>query len=134
LIAPYFHFRDEITIQGNLMFRGERLIIPTALRRHILQQLHSSHLGINACLARAKDCVFWPNINSQLKDLISTCEACGQLEVNQHREPIVQPKPITRPFERVGAYLFFLSKQTIPGACGLFFGLLRDRSLTGDVF
>ena len=48
-IKPYFQFRDEITAQDGLLFKGERLIMPFNLRKEMIEIVHSSHLGIEAC-------------------------------------------------------------------------------------
>ena len=52
-IAIYSDIRDELVIQDGLLFRGDRLVVPKALRNRMLQTLHSSHLGIESTLRRA---------------------------------------------------------------------------------
>lgn len=52
-IHDYFPFREELTLQNGLIFKRERLIIPTALRDSMLTKLHSTHIGIQGCLRRA---------------------------------------------------------------------------------
>ena len=43
----YWDFRDELSIEGDLLMKGERIIIPTSCRDSILVDLHKSHEGIN---------------------------------------------------------------------------------------
>lgn len=50
-----------------IVFWGECVVIPDALRRDITRPLQSSHLGVEGCLRRARECVYWPGI----KDLCS---------------------------------------------------------------
>ena len=45
----------------------ERLIIPKAMRQQMKVELHSSHIGINGCLRRAIECMFWPGISAEVK-------------------------------------------------------------------
>ena len=47
---PYFKHRDELSIHYDLIYRGERVLIPQALRPAMRKEIHSSHLGIQACL------------------------------------------------------------------------------------
>ena len=67
-IHPYFPYRDELTAQDGLLFCGERVIIPSNLRQTMKERVHSSHLGIEGCLRRARECLFWPNMNADIKD------------------------------------------------------------------
>ena len=69
-VAPYFPYRDELSVQDGLVFRGERVAIPTDLRQTLKERVHSSHLGIAVCLRRAKECLFCPNMNGDLKEYI----------------------------------------------------------------
>ena len=45
-IRPYFKHRDELSIHDGLVYRGERVLIPQALRPAMREETHSSHLGI----------------------------------------------------------------------------------------
>ena len=58
VLNPYYSYRDELSVYDELIFRGERLVIPHALRYQTMKQLHSSHLVINGCLRRARECLF----------------------------------------------------------------------------
>jgi len=53
---PYFPFREEITAQNGFLFNSERFIVPAKLRREMMEKVHSSHLGIEGCLRRAREC------------------------------------------------------------------------------
>ena len=43
-IASYFSMRDELTVHDGLIFRGECVIVPKSMRKHIKKRLHLSHL------------------------------------------------------------------------------------------
>lgn len=62
------------------------------LRGEIKVKLHSSHLGIESCLRRARECVFWPGMNAELKDFIMRCEMCQKHAQAQQRETIAPPR------------------------------------------
>ena len=67
-IRRYFDFREELSIQGDILFKGNRVILPVALRPHIIKQVHSSHLGNESCLNKARDVLFWPGMTAEIKD------------------------------------------------------------------
>ena len=73
----YYSYQDELSVYDGLIFRGERLVIPHALCFQTIKQLHSSHLGINGCLRRARECLFWPSMSTEIKEYITQCEICS---------------------------------------------------------
>ena len=66
-IRRYFDFKEELSIQDGILFKGNRVIVPVALRPHMITQVHSSHLGIGSCLNKARDVLFWPGITAEIK-------------------------------------------------------------------
>ena len=59
-VAIYYDIRDELVIQDGLLFRGDRLVVPKALRKRMLQTLHSSRQGIESMLRRARETQYGP--------------------------------------------------------------------------
>ena len=57
IIYPYWGVRGELTVNQGLLFKGERLVIPSSLRTEILEKIHEGHLGITKCRERAKSTV-----------------------------------------------------------------------------
>ncbi|XP_053403100.1 uncharacterized protein K02A2.6-like [Mercenaria mercenaria] len=104
-VKPYYSVRDELSVDNGIIFRGDRCIIPKSMRREILDQLHS-HIGIEGCLKRARSCVYWPNITSQIKDFISKCDTCQSLERKQSKEPLISHSIPDRPWAKVGTDVF----------------------------
>ena len=69
-------------------------------------------MGLESALHFSKEVVFWPKLNSQLKDLIQKCEVCCSLHAKQPREPL-QPHPLPeRRWEVIGADLFSIETST----------------------
>jgi hypothetical protein len=56
-VRQYWMFRDELTIHDNLIFRGERVMIPGEFQREMLSRIHEGHLGsANVSIALALQC------------------------------------------------------------------------------
>ena len=49
-ITPYLAFREELTEDNGIVYKGAKIVIPTALRADMLKLAHYSHVGINACI------------------------------------------------------------------------------------
>ena len=89
VLAPYFSFRDELSVYDGLVFKGERLLISKQMQPKMKEQLHSSHIGVNGCLRRARECMYWPSMTAELKEYISQCETCSKYEVKQQKESLM---------------------------------------------
>lgn len=70
-VMHYFSFQDELSTQDGLVFRGERVVIPESRQAEINQQIHSSHLEIEGCLRRARECIYWPGMNERIKTYVT---------------------------------------------------------------
>ena len=88
-VAPYFPYRDELSVQDGLVFRGKRVVIPTDLRHTLKYRVHSPHLGLEGCLRQAGECLFWPNMNADLKKYMSACLICRSHETSKQRENLM---------------------------------------------
>ena len=75
-ILPYKRKQLELTIEGGCVMWGHRVCIPTNLRKQILSELHSIHLGIVKTKAVARSYVWWPGLDSDIEDLTKTCQLC----------------------------------------------------------
>jgi hypothetical protein len=105
---PYFHYRDELVTQNGLVFKGEQIVVPLSMRKEVAQALHSSHLGIESTLRRARECVYWPGMTRDLREMISSCQTCNKFLSSQQKETLMNSEPTERPFERVAVDLFEL--------------------------
>ena len=76
------------------------------LRPKIIEKLHRSHIGIEGCLRRAREVVYWPNINRELKEFISKCETCNTFQPSQKKEPVICNEIPQRPWEKIGCDIF----------------------------
>ena len=121
---PYFLVRDELSAQDGLIFKGQRCVIPLSLRTKIKEKLHGAHTGIQSCLRRARETVYWPGMNSDLTDHISKCDICSSYQSNQAREPLISHETADRPWQKIGADVFTLDGTDY--LCDYYSKLLRS--------
>jgi len=105
-LLPYFPFRDELTIHDGVVFRGERIVVPSSLRADMKQKLHHGHLGINSCLRRARELIYWPQMSSEIRQYIETCGTCATFGTKQPAETPITTETTTLPWTKVGVDLF----------------------------
>ena len=72
-LKQFFHVASELSVEDGLLLRGNRIVIPMALRAPVLNRLHEGHLGIYKCRDRARESVWWPGLNRELEVKISMC-------------------------------------------------------------
>jgi hypothetical protein len=105
-IVDYWDFRDELSMQEGIILKGTRIIIPKLMRPEILSRLHESHLGIDATLRRAREIVYWPHMNEEVKKTVQLCVTCQETAPAQRKEPLQSHETPKRPWERVALDLF----------------------------
>jgi len=113
IVHPYFDVRDELTVQDGLVFKGSQLIIPYSLRRRMMEMIHDTHIGIDGCIRRARECMYWPRMSTELREFISKCEVCLAHRPEQTKEPLEQHQFAARPWNKIGADLCELNGRTL---------------------
>ena len=74
-------------IESGILMKNSKVLIPETLKQKYLKQIHQGHQGIEACRSRAREFVFWININNDLKELVEKCDLC---QSQQNSTAIVQ--------------------------------------------
>ena len=108
---PYFHVRDELSLENGLIFKGERVVIPMSLRAEVRARIHSSHIGIEGCLRRARECVYWPNMNKDVREDVQGCDTCREHDDSQGKETLIPHSVPNRPWSKIGCDLFTLKNR-----------------------
>ena len=103
--------RDVLTVQDELVFKGQLLVVPAALQNE-LAVVHSSHIGIEGCIRRARDTLYWPRMATELREYISKCDVCLAHRTKQAKEPLLQHEVVARPWSKVAADLCDLDSRT----------------------
>ena len=108
LLLDYWNFRDDMGLEGGLLFKGHRLIIPESLRGKALQVIHEGHYGVEKSLLRTREAVFWPRITQDITNEVQSCNTCQVYSKSQSRETLQQHEIPAQPWRKIGADLFEL--------------------------
>ena len=107
----YYHIRDELAVDGDVILKGLRLVIPGSLRQTIMERIYCGHTGIAGSLQRARMSVFWPGQTADIKNYVWTCETCYHLrQTAQQKEKLLQHERPDRPWAKVAEDLFSIDK------------------------
>ena len=110
-LMPYHQFRDELSVQDELIFKNDRILVPKSMRSEVLSRIHCSHLGLGSCLRKARDVVFWPGMKSDIQNFIEKCETCAEIQPKQRKEPMLSYDIPYTPWSTLAMDLFQLDNK-----------------------
>ena len=84
-----------------MLLRGHQVLIPVALRKRVLDQLHVGHFGIVKIKNLARGFCWWPNMNSDIEKMVQNCYECNLHRRNPPANKLHIWEPATESFERV---------------------------------
>ena len=80
-LQPCYSFRDELSVEDGIVYRGEIIIIPTALRPNYIQQLHKMHQCAESTLKMTKEYFYWPKMSEYIFRHVDQCSICNSLNL-----------------------------------------------------
>ena len=77
--------------------------MPATLRKSLTENLHQAHMGVESTLRRARTSLWWPSMNSQLKQFISSCQVCQSFQRNNRKETLMSRCIPDRPWSKIAS-------------------------------
>ena len=87
-VKHYWDFSETLSIYDDIIFKGEKIIIPASMTTTVLNAIHSGHRGAEACKRRAREAVYWPSMNKDIQDYVDKCKQCNKTKAQQQKEPL----------------------------------------------
>lgn len=75
-VKAYKLFQNELCFHGDILLRGTKIVIPTKLRRRVLEAAHEGHPGIIAMKGRLTTKVWWPKCDKDAENICKACKGC----------------------------------------------------------
>lgn len=98
----YWEVKDELTYADELLFYGNRIVIPESERQNVIKKLHSSHQGVSSCQYKAKPVLFWPSMMKDIEEFILRCTICQQYSKANKEQPLKPHKISELPWNKIG--------------------------------
>ncbi|XP_024872568.1 uncharacterized protein K02A2.6-like, partial [Temnothorax curvispinosus] len=76
--AGYRAPESAYRLAANCLMFEHRVVIPSSLRKAILNDLHVAHLGIVKMKGMARSFVYWPGIDSEIEQTAKSCAECAR--------------------------------------------------------
>jgi hypothetical protein len=105
----YERYQKSLGIEGEIVWFGDRMLVPRDLRERVLGVLHQGHAGVTGMDLLARSAVWWPGIKDDLERKRRECYSC---RVNAPSQPAAPPKGVDPqpeyPMQKVAADYFDL--------------------------
>ncbi len=75
-LQPFWSRRNDLTVEGECVMLGIQVVIPQKLQDSVLQELHSTHPGIQRMKSQARGHVWWPGVDDDIENKVKSCTAC----------------------------------------------------------
>lgn len=105
--SEFKRVQNQLSLEDQCIFYGERLFIPKNLRLAILELLHENHSGMVLMKKLARSYVWWPSIDKSIEDYVRSCEICQQTGTVKKEKLNSKWPECSVPFERVHLDLFY---------------------------
>ena len=101
VLKPYFHRRTELSVEGDCLLWGTRVVIPKQLQSALLQELHQSHPGASRMKSIARSYFWWPKLDKEIEDQAKNCRACQAVRHTPVSSPVHPWTWPSQPWQRV---------------------------------
>lgn len=88
---------------------GHKLVIPSSLRKYFLEKVHETHSGIEKCKLKARQSIYWPNINSDIESFVGHCHVCIKYSNNNAKLPMISHEVPSFSWECLSSDIFHYS-------------------------
>ena len=88
-LANYWTFRWELAYIDGVLYKGDKIIIPTAMRRRMLEKIHAAHQGVEKSILNAIDTMYWPSMRRNIQETCEHCPTCAQWGNKHQPEPML---------------------------------------------
>ena len=110
-VREYWTVKEDLSVINDIVFKGERIVLPKSLRSEMLNKIHTGHMGMEKCKERARMLFYWPHINMHIENMVSKCLVCQNYRRSNCKEPLIPHKIPSTPWEKVATDLFTLHNE-----------------------
>ena len=112
ILRDYWSVRDRLSIRDGDLFMADRVVIPKSLRQHVTNGLHAAHQGVSSMLSRARQVVYWPSMENDLRNKRYKCYRCNEIAPSQPKEPLLLAPAPDYPFQQIATDYFEIAKHS----------------------
>ena len=132
-LSPYRRVHKELTLVDNVVMLQNRIVVPEALRKHMLTHLHACHSGTKGMMQRALSDVYWPDYATDIIRHRENCVSCNiNAPSNPKLPPTQDPEPPLYPFHTICMDFFSIHNKNYLAIADKYSGWLSILQLEKD--
>lgn len=101
LPVAYRVISSELCDVGGVLLRGDRVVIPTALRQQVLSIAHDGHPGVRMMKSFLRTAVWWPKLDADTERFVKNCRGCVLVSAPDVPEPMIRSSLPSGPWEDI---------------------------------
>lgn len=94
-------FSNELCQVGEILLRGDRIVVPEILRRRVLEIAHEGHLGISMMKSSLRSAVWWPKLDRDVESFVKKCRGCTLVSAPEAPEPMKRKQMPAGPWQEI---------------------------------
>ena len=110
-LREFWDVRDRLITQDDVAYMDQRVVIPSSLRKSILESLHSANQGVTGMRRRANSTIYWPGMSNSINNHRKYCRTCEANAPSQSAEPLILSPAPEWPFQQLCADYFFIDSH-----------------------
>ena len=110
-LQAYWNYRDELTVQNDLIYKGAQVMIPHSMQAEMLHKIHANHFGPESNIRMAREVLFWPGMRQAIFDMCNSCGTCAQYGSKATKEPMRSLPIPTLPWQIISQDIFTHQQQ-----------------------
>lgn len=91
-LTAFKYFKDQLSYSGNVLIRGDKIIVPSSLRNRFLELGHEGHPGETLMKRRLRMRCWWPKMDDDIQKFVKNCKGCLLVSVPSKPEPMSRRK------------------------------------------
>ena len=111
LLRDYWSVRDRLSVHKESVLMNDRVVVPKALRHQVTNGLHAAHQGVSSMLSRARQSVYWPGMEADIRNKRYRCSHCNEIAPSQSKEPLVLSPSPDYPFQGICVDYFEIGRH-----------------------
>ena len=111
-LRKFWMYQDELSIFDGLVLKGVRILIPKQCKAEFLEKLHEGHFRIERTKLRARDTVYWPEINRDIEALIKSFKICQEHGCRNNKDLVLAREIPFAPWTLVEMDIFTCEDHT----------------------
>ena len=102
-IQPYRKIKDELCVDGDLILRNTRIVMPSELQDQTLQLAHEGHPGVVRTKQLLREKVWWPRMYEDVEHAVGACHSCQITSTTNAPKQPIKATPLPQgPWEQIG--------------------------------